>query len=135
MNTISVSGRVASDVTTKDINGRTVANFRLASQNKHKEKDGNYGTNWYDVAAWGAIGEIAAKYLKKGHRANVSGQLVIRKYMGNDNVERTAVEIEAAVVDLVETKAEAEAKSAAPAQAPAPSAPAFTPVETDELPF
>jgi single-strand DNA-binding protein len=137
MNTIATYGRIASDVTTNDVNGRTVANFRFASPNKRKEKDGKYGTNWYNVAAWGPLGDTASKYLKKGHRATVSGELVVRQYVGNDNVTHTVVEIDADTIDLVETKAEAESKSSAPAQVSAAAAPAqsFTPVETDELPF
>ena len=134
MNTISVYGRVASDVTTNTVNGRTVANFRLASNNKRKQTDGSYGTNFYNVAAWGAVGEIAAKYLKKGHRASVSGELVIRTYKGNDGLDHQAIEIDANTVDLVETKAEAETKAGAKAE----SAPAqgFTPVEdSGDLPF
>ena len=136
MNSISVYGRVASDVTTNNVNGRTVANFRFAAPNKRKEKDGKYGTNFYNVSAWGPIGETAAKYLKKGHRATVAGQLVVRTYVGNDNVTHTVVEIDADTLDLVETKAEAEAKASSPQEAKA-SAPAqqFVNVETDELPF
>lgn len=140
MNTIATYGRVASDVTTNDVNGRTVANFRFASNNKRKGADGKYGTNFYNVAAWGAIGETAAKYLKKGHRAAVTGELVVRTYKGNDGLDHQAIEIDASSLDLVETKAEAEAKAGvASVQTanPASAAPAqsFTPVETDELPF
>jgi len=137
MNTISVYGRVASDVTTKDVNGRTVATFRFAAGNKRKQQDGSYGTNFYNVSAWGSIGETAAKFLKKGHRASLSGELVIRNYVGNDQQTHYAIEIDANTIDLVETKGEAEAK-AGNTQATAPAAPApqaFTPVETDELPF
>ena len=140
MNTIATYGRVASDVTTNNVNGRTVANFRFASNNKRKGADGKYGTNFYNVSAWGAVGETAAKYLKKGHRASVSGELVIRTYKGNDGLDHQAIEIDATTIDLVETKAESEAK-AGNAPAPAQSAPAtapaqtFTPVEVDELPF
>ena len=136
MNSLSTYGRVASDVTTKDVNGRTVANFRFAAQTKRKGADGQYITNFYNVAAWGALGETAAKYLKKGHRTCVTGELVIRPYVGSDNANHLAVEIDANGIDFVETKAEAEAKAgntATPSQtAPAQS---FTAVETDELPF
>lgn len=140
MNTITVYGRVASDVTTNNVNGRTVANFRFASQNKRKQQDGQYGTNFYQVAVWGAPGENVAKYLKKGHRACISGDLVIRQYVGStDNQTHQAVEIDASSVDFVETKAEAEAKAGvaasqtAPALAPAPQGIAV--VNTDDLPF
>ena len=138
MNTISTYGRVASDVTTNNVGGRNVANFRFASNNKRKGPDGRYGTNFYNVAAWGPLGETAAKYLKKGHRATVSGELIIRTYKGNDGLDHQAIEIDANSIDLVETKAEAEAKAGntpAPAQS-APAALGFTPVELDDqLPF
>lgn len=141
MNNISVLGRLASDVTTNEVNGRSVANFRIAAQTRRKGKDGQYITNFYNVAIWGAAGENAAKYLKKGHRAGVSGELVIRPYTGSDGVAHQAIEIDANSVDFVETKSEAEAKAGNTAAAPAQTAPApsFTPVEQytadDSLPF
>lgn len=153
MNRITVIGRMASDVEVKDFNGRNVANFSVAAQNKNKDKQtGQYGTNFYRVSAWGATADIATKYLRKGHRVGVSGDLVIRNYVGSDQVKYTAVEINNAEIDLIETRAESEAKAQAvsaativnTAQAPvyqqAPAQtytqnPGFTPVETDELPF
>ena len=154
MNRITVIGRMASDVEVKDFNGRNVANFSVAAQNKNKDKQtGQYGTNFYRVSAWGATADIATKYLRKGHRVGVSGDLVIRNYVGSDQVKYTAVEINNAEIDLIETRAESEAKAQAAsavtivntAQAPVyqqtpaqtyTQNPGFTPVEIDdELPF
>lgn len=138
MNKICVVGRLASDVEVKEFNGRNCANFSLASKNKNKDRNTNeYGTNFYRVTAWGQAADTASRFLRKGHRVSVSGDLVIREYVGNDGVKHTAVEINNAEVGLIETKAESEAKSGAPAAAPVQSAPAqsFTPVETDDLPF
>ncbi len=83
------------------------------------------------------LSEIASKFLKKGHRATISGELIIRTYKGNDGLDHQVVEIDANNIDLVETKAEAEAKSGNSSAQAAPAAPAqqFTSVETDELPF
>ena len=142
MNTICAYGRMASDVTTKDVNGRTCASFRFAANNKRKQQDGTYGTNFYAVTAWGALGDTAARFLKKGHRATISGELVIRPYVGNDGLNHQSIEIDANSIDLVETKSEAETKSgnataapAAQATAPAADPSGFTRVDTDELPF
>lgn len=140
MNRITVIGRVSQDVEVKEFNGRSCANFNVASQNKNKDKTTNeYGTNFYRVSAWGQAADIASKYLRKGHRVGVTGDLVIRDYVGNDKVKHTSVEINNAEIDLIETRAESEAKlqaanvaASAPAPAPAQS---FTPVETDSLPF
>ena len=144
MNKISVIGRVSTDITTKEVNGRNVANFNVASQNKQPvgEENGRkvFGTNFYHVSAWGQAADTASRFLKKGHRVGIVGDLVIRKYTGTDGLEHVSVDINNAEIDLVETKAESDAKanttSAAPAPAPAPApAQGFTPVETDELPF
>lgn len=145
MNKITVIGRVSQDVTTKDFNGRNVANFNVAAQNKNKVKgpDGKdtYGTNFYRVSAWGQSADVAARYLKKGHRVGITGDLIIRPYTGNDNVKYTAVEINNAEIELIETRAESEAKLQAAAgvtsvntAAPVQNA-GFTPVEVDQLPF
>ncbi len=135
MNKITVSGRLSSDVEIRDVNGRNVANFNVASQNRHKNQEGKYDTNFYRVQIWGASADSAAKFLKKGHRVIVNGDFVARDYVGNDGVKRTSLEIYNGEFDLIETRAEAEAKSTAQAQA-APAPQNFTPVENpDDLPF
>jgi len=140
MNTITVFGRLCSDVTTNEVSGRTVANFRIATKTRRKNKETNdYIDNFYNVSAWGTIGETAAKFYHNGNRACVSGELVLRPYKASDGSQRMAVEIDATSLDLVETKAESEAKTnahvaqAAPATAPAQN---FASVELDDsLPF
>jgi single-strand DNA-binding protein len=150
MNKISVIGRVSQDVEVKNINGRNVANFNVASQNKNKTGEENgravYGTNFYRVSAWSQAADTASRYLKKGHRVGITGDLVIRDYTGSDGLKHTVVEINNAEIDLIETRAESEAKAQAAAgvtsvnravpAAQAPANPGFTPVEFDEgLPF
>jgi len=143
MNKINVIGRVSQDVEVRDINGRNCANFNVASQNKYKDRNTNqYGTNFYRVTAWGQAADTASRFLRKGHRVGIVGDLVIRDYIGTqDGAKHTVVEINNAEIDLIETKAEAEAKANAQAAAPAAPAPAavpqgFTQVETsDDLPF
>ena len=140
MNKIMVIGRVSQDVEVKDFNGRNCANFNVAAQNKNKDKQTNeYGTNFYRVSAWGQAADVASRYLKKGHRVGIVGDLVVRNYVGSDQQKHTSVEINNAEIELIETRAEAEAKAQGTVhtEAPAASAPAqsFTGVETDELPF
>ena len=138
MNKVTVYGRVSTDIEVRDVNGRNVANFNVASQNRHKDpQTGEYGTNFYRVSAWGQAADTASKFLKKGHRVCVSGDLVIREFTRNDGTKGTAVEINNAEVGLVETKAESEAKSGGATQTAAP-APATATAPTsgdDELPF
>ena len=107
MNKITVIGRLTRDVELKDFNGRNVASFGVASQNKHKNKEtGKYDSNFYTVSAWGQTADIASRYLKKGHRVGVSGDLIYREYVGNDGKSHGVLEINNAEIDLIETAAE-----------------------------
>lgn len=136
MNILTTYGRVASDITTREVNGRTVANFRFASNNRRKGEDGKYGTNFYNVSAWGALADTASRFLKKGNRVAISGDMTIRTYKGNDGIEHQTVDLDANAIDLVETRAEAESKGGAtPAQAAPVARQASTPFEDPDLPF
>lgn len=140
-NKITVIGRLTRDVEIKDFNGRNCASFGVAAQNKHKDKNtGKYDTNFYTVTAWGATADIASKYLKKGNRVGVTGDLIYREYVGtNDGKNHGVLEINNADIDLIETANENGYAQATPAQTAPAAAPAqnFTSVEvdTDELPF
>ena len=123
MNKVFVYGRVSTDVEIKDMNGRNVANFNVASQNKNiiNKEERKYGTNFYRVSVWGPSADAAAKYLRKGNRVVVAGDLVVREYTGSDQLKHTSLEINNAEFDLVETKAESGASGQA-ATVPAPAA-------------
>lgn len=134
MNTITVYGRLSSDVNLHEVGGANVADFNVAGNTRRKDRQTDqFITNFYRVNAWRGLGETAAKFLKKGNRVCVSGELVIRPYVDKDGVKRQSVEIDALGIDLVETKAESDGNT----QTSAPAAPAkFTPVESpDDLPF
>jgi single-strand DNA-binding protein len=148
MNKIMVIGRVSTDITVKDVNGRNVANFNVAAQNKKKvgEENGRavYGTNFYHVDVWGPSADVASRYLKKGHRVGVVGDLVNREYVGSDGGKHYSLDINNAEIELIETRAESEAKVQAAAgvtsvntAVPVAAAPAqnFTGIETEDLPF
>lgn len=133
MNIITTYGRLSSDVEIRDFNGRNVASFNLASNTLHK--DGNktdengrpvYITNFYHVSCWGNTADTASKYLKKGNRVCVSGNLVIRKYTTQDGKSGTSCEIDNAAITLVETRAESGAQPQAPVAYAQPQAPQVT---------
>ena len=140
MNKITTYGRVSTDVTTRDVNGRTVANFNVASNTHRKDENGQYGTIFYRVSVWGVQANTAASYLKKGNRIVVSGDLNIREYVAEGKT-RYSVEIDNASFDLVETRAESggTAAPAAPTQPGFVPAPAPAPAQhinpEDDLPF
>jgi single-strand DNA-binding protein len=98
-----------------------------------------------DIVAWDRLGEICNQYLKKGMSALVEGRLVIRKYDDKDGNKRTAVEVVASDMQMLDSKGRGNGESggsysggsrAAGAAAPASGAGDFDEgALEDEIPF
>ena len=58
-------------------NGTPVAKFSLATNERFKDKDGNWQdrTEWHNITAWARTAEIVGEYLKKGSKVYVEGSL------------------------------------------------------------
>jgi single-strand DNA-binding protein len=57
--------------------GMAVARFSLATNERFKDKDGNWQdrTEWHNLVAFQRTAEIAAEYLKKGRTVYIEGRL------------------------------------------------------------
>ena len=57
--------------------GMAVARFSLATNERYKDKDGNWQdkTEWHNLVAFQRTAEIAAEYLKKGRSVYIEGKL------------------------------------------------------------
>ena len=57
--------------------GTPVAKFTLATNERFKDKDGNWQdrTEWHNITAWARTAEIAGEYLKKGGKVYIEGSL------------------------------------------------------------
>jgi single-strand DNA-binding protein len=62
--------------------GKKVTQFRLAVDNRWKDKNGETkeSTEWVNVEAWGRLGEVCQEYLKKGSLIFLEGRLKTDKY-------------------------------------------------------
>lgn len=118
--------------------GVNVCSFGLAV-NRRKAADGTQACDFFNVTAWRQLGESCAKYLTKGRKACVTGQIQMREYTATDGTRRTAVDI---IADEVEFLPSGQRTDAGGAQT-APEIPAtmdearrggFADVD-DELPF
>ena len=70
--------------------GQAVANLRLATNEKWKDRDGNLQerTEWHSVTVWGKQGESCGQYLAKGRQVYVEGRLESREYEDKGGVTR-----------------------------------------------
>jgi single-strand DNA-binding protein len=105
-NHITLVGNLTRDPEIRYVDGgaKGVTKFALAVNRKSK---GGYETMFVDIVAWDRLGEVCNQYLKKGMSALVAGRLVIRKYDDKDGNKRTAVEVVASDMQMLDSKGRA----------------------------
>jgi single-strand DNA-binding protein len=97
--------------------GVAVCNFRMATSESFKDKDGQQQerTEWHTIVVWQKQGESCAKYLKKGSKVYVEGRLQTRSWDDKDGNKRYSTEVVASDVGFLDSKPSAGGKTAAPA--------------------
>jgi single-strand DNA-binding protein len=76
--------------------GAKIVSFSIATSESWKDKSGERKekTEWHRVVIFNdRLVDVAEKYLKKGSKVYVEGQLQTRKWTDNTNVERYSTEI------------------------------------------
>lgn len=130
MNKLTIIGNLTKDPdlrTTKT--GINVCQFTVAVNRKNKA-EGQPEADYFQVTAWRERGELCAKFLSKGRKVCVIGQVSVRTYTGNDGNTRAQLEVTADEIEFLSTKPD-EGSRAERNETPG----GFTAVETDELPF
>ena len=137
-NRILITGcRLVADPTTTTLpSGTSVTKARIASNNVHRQDDGTYGTNWYNVSFFGARGDMFAKHFTKGNVVNVFGDLVIRDYVDKNGQTRQSIDIEHADWEFCPKNVAGDAVTSEQSRPAAPAAtkPTFAAASDDELP-
>ena len=94
---------------TKDVDlrttqsGKSVASFTIAVNRRFKDKEGEKQTDFFSIIAWGQLGEMCGRYLAKGRKVAVVGELQTRSYE-KDGVKRYITEIIADEVEFLSPK-------------------------------
>ena len=77
-------------------NGGKVANLSLATSENWKDKqtgERKEKTEWHRVVIFGQLADIAERYLKKGSKVYVCGQLQTRKWTDQSGQEKYTTEV------------------------------------------
>lgn len=90
-NKITLIGHLGNDPDVREVNGKKVANFSLATT--EKRGNGEEKTEWFRIAFWERTAEIVEKYLKKGSQVFVEGRLSTREYTDKEGKSRTSLEV------------------------------------------
>ena len=75
--------------------GSTVANLRIATTERRKDRDGNWNdhTEWHSVVSFGRTAENVGKYCRKGKQVYIEGRLQTRKWQDRDGRDRYSTEV------------------------------------------
>lgn len=133
MNKIILIGNVSTDPEQHSTaNGKSVCAFNLAVNRK---KVSEPQTDFFRINAWGKLGESCAKYLAKGRKVAVSGELQARMYDAKNGQQRLALDVQADEVEFLSPAEKAEPKPAKPSKPAHTEEPDFSDLDANDLPF
>ena len=98
VNKAIIIGHLGKDVEVRSTqDGKQVASLSVATSESWRDKSSGERrekTEWHRVTIWNEkLGEVAEKYLRKGSKVYVEGQIETRKWTDNAGVERYSTEI------------------------------------------
>jgi len=75
--------------------GQAVTTFSVASSRKYKTSAGEQReeTEWFNVSAWGKLGETCNQYLTKGKQVYIEGRLKTRTYQAQNGETRFSIDV------------------------------------------
>ena len=133
MNKIVLIGNLTADpVLRATPNGTSVCNFTLAVNRRFPGADGQKVTDFFNVVAWRGLADTCNKYLAKGKKAAIVGELQARTYTAKDGTTRMSLDVGADEVEFLSPK---EEKPAGPRQMTPADPEKFDDISSDDLPF
>ena len=92
-------------------NGVSVATFSIAVNRRFKDANGEKKTDFINIVCWRQLAEMCGKYLTKGKKVAVVGELQTRSYDAKDGTKRYITEIVADEVEFLTPRETAHTQS------------------------
>jgi single-strand DNA-binding protein len=138
VNKVILVGNLGADPEAKYLpSGDAVANIRLATTDKYKDKasgEWKETTEWHRVAFFGKLAEIVTQYLKKGSSCYIEGKIRTRKWTDKDGQEKYSTEIVADQMQMLGGRGEGGQQAAPQQRKPAKQAAPAGDLD-DDIPF
>ena len=139
MNKVYLIGNLTRDPeSTETSSGVHVCRFAVAVNRNYTGADGNRETDFFNITVWRQLADTRGKYLKKGNKVAVVGQLQNRSYEDKDGVKRTVTDIVASEIEFLTPKNAADSFDDDEAVVSRPQRrekPVLEEVDDDQLPF
>jgi len=96
LNKVILIGRLTQDPDSRSTSGgQNVTTLRMATNRVWTDSSGQRkdATEYHTIIAWGRLGDVAAKYLKKGGLVMIEGRIQTRNWTDQNNVKKYYTEI------------------------------------------
>lgn len=105
MNKIVLIGNLTKDPQKRATpNGISVCNFTIAVNRRFAGADGEKATDFFNIVTWRALADSCARYLSKGKKVAIVGELQARTYEANDGTTRMSLDVSADEVEFLSPK-------------------------------
>jgi len=104
LNTVIIAGHLTRDPQLKSLaNDRTVAEFGLAINRRHKGADGEFKeeSTFVEIEAWGRTAEVIGQYLTKGSPCYIEGRLKFESWQDKEGQKRSKLKVVAEKVQFI----------------------------------
>lgn len=148
MNKVILIGNLTKDPElTTTTSGLSVCKFTLAVSRRFTNSEGERETDFLNVVVWRNLADNCHKFLRKGSKAAVVGNIQTRSYDAQDGTKRYVTEVVAEEVEFVGTKVTGDATGSDDNGAsgngdkpagdgkPQGGTTKLTPIQDDSLPF
>jgi single-strand DNA-binding protein len=87
--------------------GKAVTKFSLAVNRRSKDRETGERreeTTWFNIVGWDQLAETMNTYLHKGSKVYIEGRMTSRDYTDKEGNKRTAWEVTASDMQMLDTK-------------------------------
>lgn len=108
VNKVILIGNVGKDPEIRHLESNvSVASFSLATSEVYNNKAGEKvtQTEWHNIVCWRNLANLTEKFIRKGSQVYIEGRIRSRTYDTADGIKKTAYEIYADEVRLLDRKA------------------------------
>lgn len=104
-NTIFLIGHLTADPTTRATpNGVTVCSFTIGVTRSRKDANGEKQSDFFRINTWRQTADFCGKYLTKGSKVVVTGELNLNSFNGKDGNLRYSLDVQADKVENLTEK-------------------------------
>lgn len=105
MNQIVLIGHLTADPTTRATpNGVTVCSFTIGVTRSRKDANGEKQSDFFRINTWRQTADFCGKYLTKGSKVVVTGELNLNSFKGKDGNLRYSLDVQADKVENLTEK-------------------------------